>query len=625
MKARILALLLTAPALSVAAQTTQLVDLTFQTWRFQANGIDPGPNWFSTNYDDSAWSSGLGVLGYENNPIVAGLIHTSLPLSGAGGPIATFYFRTHFSYDGSVTNPFLMISNVVDDGAIFYLNGQEFGRVLMAGGPVSNSDLAITGSEEGLFTILERRATNLVVGDNLLAVEVHQQALSSSDLVFGAAVFVEPETATTNAGTTDYGFDLPLNRFVRTSVLLTNGQFLVGGGFSLAGSNRTSGGVAKIDRHGNLVPGFNGGTNISTSTTLNFDVYALDVANGQIYVGGSFNGSQRTNIARLNWDGSLDTNFVPAVPNNRVRAVASQPDGKVIIAGEFTAVGGVPRGYIARLLPDGRLDTSFATNAGANSRIRAVSLLDDGGMLIGGLFSSYNLAFQNAIVRLDAMGERVATFTASANAEVYCLTKAGNGHYVGGDFTSFNGITAPRIVRIDADGNVDTNFNVGTGLGGGPVYCMTEQYDGRIIVGGAFTTANGSAANAYLTRYLASGSHDGTFTVSAPANGLVLTTALAPGGELLVGGDFVYQFNRRPSRFLTLVRGDGPPRVSVQGTAVQTTLSWPGQATTFTLQESAGIGLPWTNSALPPVKIHQNFIVTNPAPAGTTLYRLMSP
>jgi hypothetical protein len=210
------------------AQAVKLLDLTNTVWRYEASGTDLGTTWHDTNYDDAAWASGPGLLAFENNPAIAGHIRTTLPLSGTNGaPIVTYYFRTHFQYDGSVSHPYLMVSNIVDDGAVYYLNGVELGRVSMPRGPITYTNLALAVNEN-VYSILEKRATNLAIGDNVLAAEVHQQTTASADIVFGAALFAEPETATTNAGTINYEFDALPDSFVRSTLLLTNGQFLIG-------------------------------------------------------------------------------------------------------------------------------------------------------------------------------------------------------------------------------------------------------------------------------------------------------------------------------------------------------------------------------------------------------------
>ncbi len=387
-------------------------------WRYEASGGDPGAAWVATNYNDSTWTSGLGLFAFEEMAAVATNTHTTLPLTGTNGaPITTWYFRTQFQYDGSLKTPFLILSNIVDDGVVFYLNGSEIARFNMSYGLIRSTNLASSAAQEGVYQLIEKRATNLVIGDNVLAVEVHQQSTNSADVVFGVALFVD---ATTNAGTMNYDFESRPNNFVRSATLLTNGQFLLGGGFRSINSNSVAG-LARIDRLGRVDETFRGGTNLILTNGLNIDVHPSLVDGGKIYAGGSFIGPLRTNVARLNWDGSLDTTFVPAVPNGRVRAVVPQPDGKVIIAGEFTAVAGSPRGYIARLNSDGSLDTNFANASGFDGRVRTVALLDDQKILVAGLFTSFDGAPGKNIVRLTASGTRDNTFgigQAGADGEV---------------------------------------------------------------------------------------------------------------------------------------------------------------------------------------------------------------
>jgi hypothetical protein len=308
-----------------------------------------------------------------------------------------------------------------------------------------------------------------------------------------------------------------------------------------------------------------------------------------------------------------------------VRVIRPQPDGKLIIAGEFTSVNGTPRGYIARLHANGSLDNAFATNAGANGRLRDVALLPSGKMLIGGLFTSYGGVQQNFIARLDTNGLRDVTFANGGGdaigGEVYCFTKYGNQWFVGGEFTVLNGKPVPRIALIDSDGNHDTNFIPGA-FNGGPIYTINEQFNGRLIVGGGFTSFAGNTNYAYLTRLLPNGSHDDSFAVNVEANGNVLTTALAPDGEILVGGLFTDTFNQRDAFVLTLLRGDGPPALSAQRIVSGIRLSWSDVASTFSLQESADAAGPWTNSASAITTQGRNFVTTNAATSARSVFRL---
>src|SRR5204862_3149330 len=115
---------------------------------------------------------------------------------------------------------------------------------------------------------------------------------------------------------------------------------------------------------------------------------------GKILIGGifsTFNGSARNRIARLNSNGTLDTGFNPGTgTNNFVYTMALQPDGRIVIAGNFTNYNGTTRYRIARINSDGTLDTSFDGGTEANGDISAVRLQPDGRILMAGDFTSYN-------------------------------------------------------------------------------------------------------------------------------------------------------------------------------------------------------------------------------------------
>ena len=175
-----------------------LLDLT-NTWDYTTNDLD-GVNWTAADYDDSAWTgSGPGLLWIDlsgPNPDIP-FLDTELPVdNGTGFPFITYYFRTHFSYTNSLSGVSLLFTNYVDDGAVFYLNGAEIYRLRMpdAPTPILNGTLATGYPCDGYstcadpFTISGALTTNLVVGDNVLAVEVHLDNVQASAITFGSAL-----------------------------------------------------------------------------------------------------------------------------------------------------------------------------------------------------------------------------------------------------------------------------------------------------------------------------------------------------------------------------------------------------------------------------------------------------
>src|SRR3954452_7416547 len=152
---------------------------------------------------------------------------------------------------------------------------------------------------------------------------------------------------------------------------------------------------------------------------------------GKILIGGSFstlspNGAApvtRNRIARLNPDGTLDTSFDPNA-NNTVNAIALQADGKILLGGFFTTLspnGGaaVTRNRIARLNPNGTIDAAFDPNASGAVRVLAVQ--PDGKILAGGQFPTMGGALRNRMARLDAGNGTADAFDPNANNTVFAI------------------------------------------------------------------------------------------------------------------------------------------------------------------------------------------------------------
>src|SRR5207302_1802709 len=132
--------------------------------------------------------------------ITGGPLNTMLSLTNrntGGQDTPTFYFRTHFKFFGSLNGLALSLQTVIDDGAVFYLNGHELYRLGMPAGPISYATVngvRTIGSSPGLEGPFIVPATYLVPGDNVLAAEVHQWALNSSDIVFGLSLSTTPSS-----------------------------------------------------------------------------------------------------------------------------------------------------------------------------------------------------------------------------------------------------------------------------------------------------------------------------------------------------------------------------------------------------------------------------------------------
>ncbi|MCS7079987.1 MAG: hypothetical protein NZ585_08040 [Chloracidobacterium sp.] len=238
--------------------------------------------------------------------------------------------------------------------------------------------------------------------------------------------------------------------------------------------------------------------------------------------------------------GALDVTFNPGGGvSGAVYAIAVQPDGKVVIGGEFSAVNGLPRNNVARLNPDGSLDVAFDPGSGVNGRVEALLIQPDGRVVIGGAFSSVNGVPRRSLARLNADGSVDSSFTTGTDAAgvVYALARQGDGKLlIAGDFTNLANVRRERLARLNADGSVDTDFNPNAAANG-PIFALAIQPNGRILLGGAFTQVNG-IPRSRLARLTADGALDLTFSQNSETDGVVNALGVQPDGRILISGDF---------------------------------------------------------------------------------------
>jgi uncharacterized delta-60 repeat protein len=318
---------------------------------------------------------------------------------------------------------------------------------------------------------------------------------------------------------------------------------LVGGAFtSYNGTMRN--GIARLNADGSLDNNF---APTATNSGFTGNVFSLALQpDGKVLVGGAFtsyNGTMRNGIARLNADGSLDNNFAPTATNSgftgTIYTLILQPDGKVLIGGGFVSYNNTPRSYIARLAAaDGSLDSSFVPptmSTNYSNQISALLLQPDGKVLVGGEFTRSNTTIRSCITRLNTDGTSDSNFTnfvATSSApnqsgSVRALALQADGKMImAGVFNSYNGISRGNIARLNIDGTLDTTFPVAAAITSfnGPVYSLALQPDNRILTGGEFTNYN-TISRSRIARLNNDGSLNDTDT---PATGA--TYAWTPGG-----------------------------------------------------------------------------------------------
>jgi uncharacterized delta-60 repeat protein len=323
---------------------------------------------------------------------------------------------------------------------------------------------------------------------------------------------------------------------VRGMALSSQGRILIGGDFTTVNGVARNG-VARLNADGTLDQNFNPGTGT-------FGVLAVaTLPNDDAYVGGDFltvNSINRARIARLRNDGSVDAAFNPGLgADARVWTIAPLPNGQVLIGGDFQTVNGTNRPHLARLNNDGSLDTSFpAGGGGPAGSVRTILRLADGRLLIGGDFLSVHSIARSRLARLAADGSLDASFDpAAVNGWVFALAVETNGNVVAaGSFNQVNSTPRNGLARFTDSGALDLLFDP-TPVSEAIVTSLAVQPDGKILIGGGFTSVDGKQRRR-LARLHPDGTVDNLFLPDSIDSGFVESLLLQPDGQVLAAGSF---------------------------------------------------------------------------------------
>ena len=351
------------------------------------------------------------------------------------------------------------------------------------------------------------------------------------------------------------GFDNTVNNIS----LQSDGKVVVGGSF-LNFNGTASNRIIRLNSNGSndntfiTNAGFN---NVVSVTSLQSD--------GKIVVGGNFSHYDNipsNKIARLNSNGSIDNSFVVGSGfNGNISALVIQSDGKIIVGGAFTTYNFNTANQICRLNTDGTIDNTFTSGSGLFGGLNGISIQSDGKILIGGSFTTYNGVAVNRILRLNSNGTIDNTFNCSVDGFVKDMIVQSDGKIlIGGGMSICNSVSLNKIARLNSNGTIDNTFTIGSGFDNN-VQKMEIQFDGKIVVCGGFTSYNGTSSNR-IARLNSNGTIDNTFTVNTGFNGFTSTMTVQPNGRILVGGVFTSYEGTTSNRMIRLM-GDCIPTYSV--------------------------------------------------------------
>jgi uncharacterized delta-60 repeat protein len=267
-----------------------------------------------------------------------------------------------------------------------------------------------------------------------------------------------------------------------------------------------------------------------------------------IYVGTftSYAGVAANRIIRLNTDFSIDDTFVYGTGfTSDTNAVAIQPDGKILVGGNFTQYNGTARNRIVRLNTDGSLDTTFSIGTGFNQSVWSIVVQPDNKILVGGDFTSYSGSSRSKLVRLNSNGSIDSTFAnpSTINDSVYSIAlQTDNKVLIGGIFSTVSGVTCGGIARLNTGGTIDNTFQLSgftTGSGQG-VFTISLDPSGKIMCGGSFNSYSGVSRGGDIARLNTDGTYDTTFAVGTGITGTTrfVINIFPTNGKYFVTGVF---------------------------------------------------------------------------------------
>ncbi len=283
----------------------------------------------------------------------------------------------------------------------------------------------------------------------------------------------------------------------------SDGKIILVGGFNNF-NDVTANDIVRLNSDGSIDPTFDPGTATGDGNEV---INCVSIqSDGKIVIGGSFdnfNGLSGVNvtnkITRLNTDGSVDASFDEGSGANlSIRDLAIQSDDKIVIVGDFTSYNGTTYNKVARINSDGSLDTDYNTGTGSGGTFpstRAVKIQSDGKVIISGDFDSFNGTTRGKIARLNTDGTLDTSFDPGTGADLNAINKieilSDGDIIICGGFYNYDGNSRNSIARINSDGSIDTDFDPGFGCNN-TGEAIAVQTDGKILIGGNFTSYDGT-------------------------------------------------------------------------------------------------------------------------------------
>lgn len=356
-------------------------------------------------------------------------------------------------------------------------------------------------------------------------------------------------------GQIDFNATFNANGAVRSITRDLDGTLVIGGAFTQID------GIA-LSRLARMTPD---GASVYGLAAAEAGVRATHVhSDGQLILGGDFlaiDNQPRARLARLDQERQLDSAW-RAVTGDSVHAIAEQPDGSLLVGGRFVSANGEARSRLARVSPQGQLERTLVANVNPGGAVLSSADLADGGIVLGGNFTSISGQPRERLARLRADGALDPDFTPTANGDVRTLAVLDDGGLLlTGSFTQINGNPRPGLAKLLANGSLDPDFTTPTfGTFGMPTFAeITGAYPqarrGRIYVTGSFDTVNTLPSEGIVRLRLQTGNPENSLAALVQP-GVTQLIETEDSSLLIVGGSTVNGI-AQPARLSRLLAADG--------------------------------------------------------------------
>ncbi len=456
-------------------------------------------------------------------------------------------FIQKLNYDGTIDNSFnssavgpqgtfgYSDSEVLDDGKILFLSNNKVYRLLPSGVIDNSFTPVVIPTSEFIAKRIVR--TN----DNKFYVYGRRDYGSTAQSVLVKRYHLNGTVDNTlNLG---QGFNQEYSLEANALVSFDDGSFSVSGWFDdlnhVSASN-----MAMLTNSGSPVWLYKYGSGLFNfrATTIHVD------ANQKMFVGGDFeqyNGSYRHNITKLDELGHIDFSFKPGTGfNGNVTDIVTQPDGKVVVCGQFSSYNGTNVKNIVRLNANGTIDNSFNAGTGFtgySANVLALGIQSDGKIIVAGDFGTYNNTSVARIVRLLPNGSLDGTFTPLAGPNDFVLdliVKPNDEILICGKFGTYAGTLRARVALLTSNGLLNNFFVPASAYAHYDVRAMAIQNDGKIVVGGDFYSYTDNAARR-LGRLNPDGSADLTFEAAPGIYNFPEALGISQNGRIVVGSSSI--------------------------------------------------------------------------------------